>query len=274
MNSTRFILRACLKIPWESCFRGKDWMARRDKRDCEARPRTTHFGASDWQGLGSPYPQWSPTEEQRSQPARSPKTLRAAGLLSAAGVGAAVTARCGDAPASPPWPQPKSLAAGPHAIFRQALRTLAGAALVAAISNAPAADQSPTNTATGEVLLTGSLGRLVQGAHQRCAIRIATTRRHGFERPDSPTPRVAPKFRKPSSVAWMKIGRDTTPLNSSRPSSRNSSPILRRRMSSATLPSAPDPLIPSTPLDAWCNRGNIGCPVTVCVTHWRRRPPS
>ena len=29
--------------------------------------------------------------------------------------------RCGDARASPPWPQPKSLAAGPHAILKQAL---------------------------------------------------------------------------------------------------------------------------------------------------------
>ena len=67
------------------------------------------------------YPQRSPTKEQRSQPAFSSKTLRAAGLLPVAGVGSAVTARCGDAPASPPWPQPKSLAAGSHAIFRQAL---------------------------------------------------------------------------------------------------------------------------------------------------------
>src|SRR5690606_19063746 len=69
------------------------------------------------------YPQRSLTEEQRSQPAFSSKTLRAAGLLSVACVGSAVTARCGDVPASPPWPQPKSLAAGPRAIFRQALKT-------------------------------------------------------------------------------------------------------------------------------------------------------
>ena len=34
--------------------------------------------------------------------------------------------------------------------------------LAAAILNAPAADQSPTNTAAGDVLLTGSLGRLVK----------------------------------------------------------------------------------------------------------------
>jgi hypothetical protein len=50
------------------------------------------------------------------------KTLRAAGLLSMTCVGSAVTARCGDAPASPPWPQPKSLAAAPLVIFKQALK--------------------------------------------------------------------------------------------------------------------------------------------------------
>src|SRR6266542_6645484 len=97
-------LRACFKIPWESCFRGKGWMARRDEGG---------------------YPQRSLTEEQRSQPAPSAKTLRAAGLLSVACVGSDLTARCGDARSSPPWPQPKSLAAGPHAILKQALRTLA-----------------------------------------------------------------------------------------------------------------------------------------------------
>jgi len=61
------------------------------------------------------------TAEQRSQAAFSAKTLRAADLLPTAGVGSAVTARCGDAPASPPWPPPKSLAAGPHGVFKQAL---------------------------------------------------------------------------------------------------------------------------------------------------------
>src|SRR6266542_4062080 len=93
-------LRACFKIPWESCFRGKGWLARRDEGG---------------------YPQRSPTEEQRSQPAFSAKTLWAAGLLSVACVGSALTARCGDARSSPPWPQSKSLAAGPHAILKQAL---------------------------------------------------------------------------------------------------------------------------------------------------------
>jgi hypothetical protein len=42
--------------------------------------------------------------------------------LAAAGVGSALTARCGDAPTSPPWPQPKSLAAGPLGVFKLALR--------------------------------------------------------------------------------------------------------------------------------------------------------
>ncbi len=65
--------------------------------------------------------QRSVTEEQRSQPAFSSKTLRATVLLGWACVGSAVTARCGDAPASPPWPSPKSLVAGPLPIFRRAL---------------------------------------------------------------------------------------------------------------------------------------------------------
>ena len=93
--------RACFKIPWESCFRGKGWMARRDEGG---------------------YPQRSLTEEQRSQPAFSAKTLRAAGLLPVAFVGSVLTARCGDARTSPPWPQSKSLAAAPFPIFSQALK--------------------------------------------------------------------------------------------------------------------------------------------------------
>src|SRR6266542_5838720 len=96
-------LRACLEIPWESCFRGEGRMARRAEGG---------------------YPQRSPTEKQRSQAAFSAKTLWAAGLLSVACVGSTVKARCGDAPVSPPWPQSKSLAAGPHAISKQALRRL------------------------------------------------------------------------------------------------------------------------------------------------------
>jgi len=50
------------------------------------------------------------------------KTLRAAGLLPLARVGSFLTARCGDARNSPPGPSPKSLAAGPLPILKQALR--------------------------------------------------------------------------------------------------------------------------------------------------------
>jgi len=45
----------------------------------------------------------------------------AARLLALAGVGSAIAAR-GDAQASPPWPPPKSTAAGPLSIFRLAPR--------------------------------------------------------------------------------------------------------------------------------------------------------
>ena len=84
----------------------------------------------------------SSIEEQRSQPAVCSKTLPpsprlqpslklwptgwrtswAAGLLSVGCVGSVVIARSGDTPPSPPCPQPKSLAAAPLAIFRQALK--------------------------------------------------------------------------------------------------------------------------------------------------------
>jgi hypothetical protein len=89
------------------CFHKKGWMARRDE------------GA---------YPQWSVTEEQRSQPALFVKTLRATGLFGEAFVGSTVTARCGDAPVSPPRPPLKSLVAGPIPFFRQAQRSVPTAA--------------------------------------------------------------------------------------------------------------------------------------------------
>src|SRR5258708_33857927 len=82
------------------CFRGKGRMAGATKENI---------------------PGGSSTEGQRSQTAFSPKTLRAAGLLSVAGVGPFLTARCGDARNSPPWPQPKSLAAPPPVVSKQAL---------------------------------------------------------------------------------------------------------------------------------------------------------
>src|SRR5215204_7388026 len=94
-------LRACLKIRKGAVFS----------------PRAGWRGATK-----ENIPGGSSTEEQRSQPARGEKTLRAAGLLAVAGVGSVLTARCGDAQTSPPWPQPKSLAAAPFLIFRQALR--------------------------------------------------------------------------------------------------------------------------------------------------------
>src|SRR6266542_1375154 len=102
------LLRACLKITWCLVFVEK----------------------AGWRGATREHPRsGAVTEEQRSQPAFSAKTLRAAGLLAAASVGSAVTARCGDAPTSPPWLQPKSFAAGPHGIFRQALSGFALAAV-------------------------------------------------------------------------------------------------------------------------------------------------
>jgi hypothetical protein len=80
--------------------------------------------------LGAPkehIPCGSVTEKQQRLPAFSAKTLRAVDLLAWACVGSSVIAHCGDIPASPPrergkpWPKPKSLAAGPLAIFGQAL---------------------------------------------------------------------------------------------------------------------------------------------------------
>jgi len=112
--------RACLKTARGPVFRGKGRMARRNegaspqRADCFARSARLLW-APESQDLGSQ------PEEKRSQTAFCAKTPRAAVLLAAAGVGSALTARCGDAPASPPWPQPKSLAAGPLGVFKQTL---------------------------------------------------------------------------------------------------------------------------------------------------------
>ena len=70
-------------------------------------------------------PSGSVTKEQQRETVISSKTLRAAVLLAPACVGSPVTARFGDAPDSPPWHPPKSPAAGPLRIFRQALSLLA-----------------------------------------------------------------------------------------------------------------------------------------------------
>ena len=101
VNSAVPAARACLKIPRGAVFEERaGWRG--------ATRENTLYGSS--------------TEEQRSQAALFSKTLRAAGLLSAGRVGSVVTAHYGDAPPSPPSPHPKSLAAAPLAIFRQALR--------------------------------------------------------------------------------------------------------------------------------------------------------
>src|SRR6266446_3709591 len=92
-------------------------------RACFKIRRGPVFGQkAGWRGATREHTrQRSVTEEQRSQTAFCPKTLRAAGLLPVAGVGSFLTARCGDARNSPPWPRPKSLAAGPLLILKQAL---------------------------------------------------------------------------------------------------------------------------------------------------------
>jgi len=52
---------------------------------------------------------------------RGGENLQTAGILATGGVSPVVTARSLDAPTSPPGPRPKSLAAVPLGIFRQAL---------------------------------------------------------------------------------------------------------------------------------------------------------
>src|SRR5690348_14342935 len=77
-----------------------------------------------WRDLCGPH--HCGAEEQQSQTAFSAKTLRAAALLPVAFVGSVLipTRRDGDARTSPPRPPPKSLAAAPSRIFRQALSFL------------------------------------------------------------------------------------------------------------------------------------------------------
>jgi len=68
-------------------------------------------------------PRGSSTEEQRSETALAAKTLRAACLLALDFVVADVTARCGEVPSAPPRPKPKSPAAAPFPVCKQALRS-------------------------------------------------------------------------------------------------------------------------------------------------------
>jgi hypothetical protein len=101
------------------------------RRACLKTTRGDVFeGKAGWRGATREnIPGGSSTEEQRSQTVFPSKTLRAAGLLAVVGVGSVLAARCGNAPArvetpSPPWPQPKSLAAAPLVVFKQALKRL------------------------------------------------------------------------------------------------------------------------------------------------------
>ena len=96
-------LRACLKT----------------RRDAVFAPKAGWRGATR-----ENIPGGSSTEEQRSQTAFGAKTLRAAALLPAGCVGSFLTARCGDARNSPPCLRPKSLAAAPRRVFKQALRKI------------------------------------------------------------------------------------------------------------------------------------------------------
>ena len=74
-----------------------------------------------WRGATREHPpSGAVTEAQRSQTAFCAKTLRAAVLLAV--VDSALKARCGDSRASSPRLWPKSLAARPLVVFKQALR--------------------------------------------------------------------------------------------------------------------------------------------------------
>jgi hypothetical protein len=104
------------------------------------------------------------TDEQRRQPALATKTLRAAGLLTLGFVVAGVTARYGDAPPVPPRPKPKSPAAAPLPIFRQALKWINAAALglLLLLSSAVSA-QAQTNEQRALVLVIGAAGEAKYG---------------------------------------------------------------------------------------------------------------
>jgi hypothetical protein len=86
------------------------------------RGRPVFESSPAWRGATKEnIPCGSSTEKQQSQGGLDAKTLRAAALLSVDFVGSFLTARCGDARNSPSRPRPKSSAAGPLAILRQAL---------------------------------------------------------------------------------------------------------------------------------------------------------
>src|SRR6185312_7519606 len=117
-----FWLRACRKIRLDAVFGEKAGWRGATKETAMRDSALTQFEQLTGRAWEAHIPGVSSTEKQRSQTAFSAKTLRAAVLLPVDCVGLAVTAHCGDAPASPPCPQPKSPAAAPSPIFRQALR--------------------------------------------------------------------------------------------------------------------------------------------------------
>src|SRR6266446_2408833 len=121
VNQVSWITKSAASIPRIDEANGRVLL-----RACLETTRGAVFGEkAGWRGATKEnIPGGSSTEEQRSQTAFSAKTLRAAGLLSVAGVGSLLTARCGDARNSPPWPQPKSLAAAPLVVSKQALKAI------------------------------------------------------------------------------------------------------------------------------------------------------
>ena len=106
MNGNANCLRACFKISRGPVF-GQKAGSRGATREALRAATTEQLRRHSRAG--------------RRQTAFCPKTLRAAGLLPVAGVGSFLTARCGDARNSPPWPRAKSLAAGLLLILKQAL---------------------------------------------------------------------------------------------------------------------------------------------------------
>src|SRR5260370_10779675 len=110
----------------------------------------------------------------RSQTAFSAKTLRAAGLLSVAGVDSFLTARSGDARVSPPWAQPKSLAAAPLVVSKQALSRImlpfACALLLGAAGAEAATFTVNTTNDTSDADLADGICADING---KCSLRAA-----------------------------------------------------------------------------------------------------
>jgi hypothetical protein len=102
-------------------------------RVCFEIGRVPVFGQkAGWRGATRDHPRsGAVTEEQQSQTAFCAKTLRAASFLPVACVGSFLTARCGDARNSPPWPRSKSFAAG---TIRISKKTPSGAPLVVGLT--------------------------------------------------------------------------------------------------------------------------------------------